>query len=548
MPREHLTLDFTPEVFADTASRRISGLAIPLDATAEKGGRTWRFKRGSVKFGTRTPLLAYHDPSKPVGRLESSRWSDRGLEVVFQVSKTSGGDEVLQLANDGVLGLSVGIDVSPGGAKDVNGEFVVSKALAAEISLTPIPAFAGSVIDHVALSGDATEGNIMPDTDMVTPVTVTLDAQALGAAIAAGLATTPTEPQTPEGPQPQPVPRAMATVNEEAPYRFDRRGNLTRGAQYDFSTDLVAGSRGDGEALQRAETFVREQFDVDRADVAGLNPSRQRPDLYTDQRDYQYPVWDAISKGTLADSTPFVFPKFNTSSGLVAAHVEGTEPTPGVFTATTQTVTPTAVSGKVELTREAWDQGGNPQMSNLIWRQMTRAWNEALEASAVAVLDAATPTAIALTAGGGTTGQTLDAELTAAFAALQFIRGGFTMDTMFTQVDLYKALIAAQDDTGRRLYPALGPVNATGTARSRFAALDINGVAALPAWALAATGSVVASSYLFDSAVVHGWATTPQRLQFEYRVAYVDLAIFGYKATAISDLTGVRELTFDPVA
>jgi hypothetical protein len=40
------------------------------------------------------------------------------------------------------------------------------------------------------------------------------------------------------------------------------------------------------------------------------------------------------------------------------------------------------VSGKVEITREAFDQGGNPQMSGLIWRQMTRGYYEALEAYA----------------------------------------------------------------------------------------------------------------------------------------------------------------------
>jgi hypothetical protein len=68
-----------------------------------------------------------------------------------------------------------------------------------------------------------------------------------------------------------------------------------------------------------------------------------------------------------------------------------------------------------------------------------------------------------------------------------------------------------------------------------------------PSWALAASGAVAASSYIFDSESVHGWASAPQRLEFQYRVAYVDLAIWGYKATAISDITGVREITYDPV-
>lgn len=371
-------------------------------------------------------------------------------------------------------------------------------------------------------------------------------------------------PQLTPAPQSEPERRPVvdptrrttvtASVTEPTPYRFDRKGNLTRGA-FDFSTDLIAGARGDHVALERAQSFMRQQFhqemtarfDTDKADVASLNPNRNRPDLYVDQRSYQYPVWDAINKGTLTDATPFVLPKFNSASGLVGTHTEGTEPTAGTYTATSQTITPTATSGKVEVTREAWEQGGNPQLSGIIWRQMVKAWYEALEAAAVAVLDAATPTAIALTTGGGTTGQTLAAEMEAAMAALQFVRGGFAMDTGFAQIDLYKALVAAKDADGRPLYPVLGPANANGTTRARFGAVDVGGALFYPAWALAASGSVVASSYLFDREVVHGWASAPQRLQFEYRVAYVDVAIWGYKATAITDVTGVREITYDPV-
>ena len=127
------------------------------------------------------------------------------------------------------------------------------------------------------------------------------------------------------------------------------------------------------------------------------------------------------------------------------------------------------------------------------------------------------------------------------------VRGGFTMDNMFTQIDLYKALVGATSADGRRLYPAIGPTNATGTVASRFGSLDINGVTALPAWALAATGTVVASSYLFDSGSVHGWASAPQRLTIDMtEVANVYIGIWGYKATAISDTAGVREILYDP--
>jgi hypothetical protein len=297
-----------------------------------------------------------------------------------------------------------------------------------------------------------------------------------------------------------------------------------------------------------ADTFTsgvtRMALDVDMADAATLNPSRQRPDMYVDQKDFAYPVWDAISKGTLSDQTPFVLPKFSSSSGLVAAHVEAVEPTPGTFVATSQTITPSAVSGKVEITREAWDQGGNPQLSGIIWRQMTKAWFEALEAAAVTMLDALSPTGITLTTGA--LDDALVGELESAIAALQFIRGGMRMRDLFLQIDLYKALAAAVDGDGRKLLPLLGPVNASGQVSELFADLNISGLRGRPAWALAASGTVAASSYLFDRNDVHGWASAPQRLEFQYRVAYVDVAIWGYKALANTDLTGVREVIYDP--
>lgn len=382
-----------------------------------------------------------------------------------------------------------------------------------------------------------------------------------------GMATLLGMPQLTPAPQQQrqdPEPRQIVNpnrgriqaVNEPLPYRFDRKGNLTRGEKYDFSTDLINGSRGDGEALERAQKFVRAQFPdnaadaarmqfaTDQADVAALNPDRQRPDLYVDQKEFMYPIWDAVNKGTIPDATPFVLPKFASASGLVADHTEGTEPTAGTFTATSQTITPTPVSGKVEITREAWEQGGNPQLSGIIWRQMLRAWFEALEAASVSHLDGLTPTQITLTTAAAD--DALVGELEAALAALHFVRGGFRMRDFPIQIDLYSKLVAAVDADGRKLLPILGPVNANGTTESFFGAVLIGGLRGIPAWALAASGSVAASSYLFDRNDVHGWASAPQRLQFEYRVAYVDVAIWGYKALATTDVTGVREVVYDP--
>lgn len=348
----------------------------------------------------------------------------------------------------------------------------------------------------------------------------------------------------------RPTPPATQ-VREPEPYRFDRKGNLLKG-KFDFSTDVIEGLRDHNkEALQRVEKFVSQQFaqfDTDMADAATLNPNRQRPDLYVDQKEYRYPIWNAINKGTLQDITPFVLPKFSSSSGMVAAHTEGVEPSLGTFVATSQTITPSALSGKVSITREAWDQGGNPQLSSLIWTQMVRAWYEALEASAVTLLEALSlPGALTITLPTAAQDDTLVSALELELAALQFVRGGFRMEDAFGQVDLYKALVNGTDADGRKLLPLITPVNAAGQVQTRYSRISVGGVEIQPSWALAATGTVSANSYLIDRADVSGWATEPRRLTMEeIEVRYVHLGIWGYKAFACTDTTGVRRIAYDP--
>lgn len=545
---------------ADTQKRTVSGVALPYNKVTVKYGLKFRFKPGSLKYADVSRVKHYKDHQVPVGKALSLKDGRQMLSAVLSVGKGATGDELLQLAEDGVYdGLSVGVDFDLN-SDDVqlgkDGVYDVLRADLREISTTPMPSFDDARLTRVVASRN--EGTAMTDTEPTTatapasaPATVTLSADQF----ASLMGRIPvTNPATTVGQSPIVEPRQVvnptrltASVTEAAPYRLDRNGNLLPGS-HEFSNDLILGLRdGDAAAHDRAMSFVRAQFDVVTTDVNELNPTTNRPDMYVDQRSFKYPVWDAISKGSLNDVTPFTFPKFSSASGLVAAHVEGTEPTSGTFVVTNQTVTPTALSGKAKISRETWDQGGNPQIGNLIWNQMVKGWYEALEAAAVAVLDAASPTGIDFSGTPGLANDDLDQALTAAFASLQFVRGGFTMDKLFTQIDFYKALIAAVAADGRRLYPALGPTNAGGTVSSRFGALDINGVTALPAWALAATGAVAASSYLFDSGAVHGWASTPHRFTIdETEVANVYIGIYGYKATAISDINGVREVIYDP--
>jgi HK97 family phage prohead protease len=540
----------------DTESRVITGLAMPYGAIGKSRGQRFRFMPGSIEFARPPIFLRDHDRAQAVGKTVELKDTKAGLVPSFKVAKTPRGDEVLALAADGVLtGLSVGdveiVDAEP----DREGVVNVKKAFAKEISITGFPAFDDARISNVRFH----EENSMPcstcgqvhaaGTPCATPApTPTPD---FSAAIEAGFASLAEKLGAPQGErQIIPAGGSRFTVDEPQPYVFDRQGNLRRGT-HDFSSDLFAGWKplggGDQAARDRAEAFVREQFAITPTNIAALNPNGNRPDLYVDQLEYQYPIWQSVNKGTLQDITPFVVPKFSSSSGLVADHVTGTEPTPGAFAATTQTITPSAVSGKVEVTREAYDQGGNPQMSGLIWRQMVRGYYEALEAYAVAQFVASAASITDLTITTAAADSTLDQAITSLLVPLQYIRGGDQFRTVFTQVDLYTAMVKAKDSSGRRLYPSVGPQNAVGTVVDGYAALDAHGKRWLPAWALAATSVNAASSYMFNPDKVAGWATPPQQINLEWRVAWVDIGIWGYKAFAFLDFNGVRELVYDPV-
>lgn len=536
--------DYSSDVEVDKERRVIKGLALPYGVAGKWAGRSLMFSKGSLQFAepSHVKVVISHDYSRAVGHVVQLDETDAGLHATLKIARGMAGDEALSMAEDGVLdGMSIGLHPHHPvqfSERDGGVEHVDSGVLF-EISLTPFPSFAGARVTSVAASSDQPKENYM--TEQVTETengSVSMDA--VTEAIKAGF-----ESLKSEGPTlVQPV-AAKFEVSEAAPYRFD--GGL---GKHDFSTDLISGLKGDSESYDRVVTFMKDaftpKFDVDTGNVTTLNPARNRPDMYVDERKYSTPFYDALNKGTLSDITPFVFPRFNSASGLVADHVEGVEPTPGSFSATSQTVTPSAVSGKVEITREVWDQGGSPQVSGLIWNKMVYAYYRALESKAVALLDAASPTQIALTAGASD--DTLVNELEEKLAELNFIAGGNVFTFAGTHIDLYKRLAGAVDSTGRKLLPIIGATNANGQATSGFKSLDVAGTRFTPAWSLGTSGSVSESSYLVDTDSVHVWNSAPQRLEFQYRVAYVDLAIWGYVASAISDLTGVREITYDPTA
>jgi HK97 family phage prohead protease len=386
-----------------------------------------------------------------------------------------------------------------------------------------------------------------------------------GAIGSAGIATP--EMRATVNPTAQPAPTALAAtfVREPLPYRFHYEGGRSVFAEgrHQFSADVfeLINTRGNApEAEKRINALIAATFDTDTTDAAGVIPKRQAPELWQPQQDYVTPLWDMINSGS-TDGTPFELPKYNSSSGLVTAATEGVEPAPGAFTVTTQTVTPTQLWGKVEITRQLIRRGGRPEISGIIWDQMLREYYEDREAAVATFLNTLTAAAdIALTAGAGTNAADLITvrDLEGAIALLQFARGGNRFRAFAVHIDLYKVLARVQDGSGRPLYPMINPQNSNGEAANLFGTLNVAGTTAVPSWALGATGVASANSWLFDPAKVRGWASAPERLYWDFgstiqtanipQLSHVTMGIYGDLALANLDINGVRQVTYDPVA
>ncbi len=135
----------------EDGERRIDAIAVPYNVFATvSGGQEVMFKPGSLPVDGKAPrVFMYHDSTKPVGIVAERVDTDEAMLASMKISRTALGDEALVLAADGVMDVSVGVNPLEF-TEDKQGRIIVTKAEWMELSLVPIPAFAGATITEVA--------------------------------------------------------------------------------------------------------------------------------------------------------------------------------------------------------------------------------------------------------------------------------------------------------------------------------------------------------------------------------------------------------------
>jgi HK97 family phage prohead protease len=432
-------------------SRTITGIAVPYGETATvSDGTQVRFEPGSLPVEGKAPkLFMYHDSSQPVG-LVFERVDDPQIGMMFsaRISATAAGDEALTLALDGVLD-SVSVGVNPTKfSYDDEGTMIVTQAEWLELSLVPIPAFAGAVIEKVLASAQE------PDTEP-TPTEVeeteTVDAVQPEAVV---------EAATPTAPIPAQPKRKFALPTPGEYMAAMHIGGTTFANVNAAVRDFVASKQT---ALQAAAG------DVLTTDTPGLLPVPVLGPVF-DDLNYIRPVVAAVGARAMPDggqSKTWIRPTWttHTSVGAQSPELSGVSATTPVIAS--NVVTKTTLAGQVTLSVQDVDFT-SPAALEIILRDL--AGQYMLQSDAVACN--------AITAGGTASGSTWTvtandpSTLIAAIydAATDILQAtNFLPDHLFVSTDVWKKLGSQLDADDRPVFPytaaaGLMGVNAMGTA------------------------------------------------------------------------------------
>lgn len=378
-----------------------------------------------------------------------------------------------------------------------------------------------------------------------------------------------------------PVPAGRVQVTREEPvYRFNGNGpSLVRDAWH-------ARVEGNPDARDRLLKFTAQQRDmvntanrypelaaqfastpVNRTVGANVIPPGYRPDLYVTQLLQGRPLVGMVSKGVLTDATPFVLPSFGSvGTGADAPtkdHVEGTNPAGGALTINAKTVTPGAISGLFQLTREIVDSA-NPAIDAIAMQAMQESYSQQTEAKLYAEFNGAngqggtiTPTtggfvpsgaqARPSTGGSIAAGTFGGAELLAAVRAqlaLYQFRRFAAPNRMALSQEGTSAFAGAVGTDGRPLLPFMGAANTVGIGNAVFNGWSVDGLVAVPAWSMTGNAAGDADVLMFNSNDVWAWESSLLTFRFEERngPALIELALFGYFACRLIRPVGLSAI------
>jgi HK97 family phage prohead protease len=426
--------------------RTISGIAVPygVDATVT-GGEKIRVEAGALPVDGKAPkLFMYHDSTQPVGVVTERVETEEGMLFSARIAPTAAGDEAMILAQEGVLD-SVSVGINPTKWRMDGDTMVVKAAEWVELSLVPVPAFAGAVITDIAASIHQKETQISNNHEEVIEKEQPPMSEKIEAAAEQVIPTAPLPAQ----------PKREFKMPSAAEYlaAYHIGGDTFRKVNEAF----VEAAKSKQTALQAAAG------DVLTTDTPGLLPVPVLGPVFQDLN-YIRPVVAAIGARAMPDggnSKTFIRPTWTTHPSVAAqtpTELSGVSATTPVIAS--NVVTKTTLAGQVTLSVQDIDFTSPAAMQIILQDLAGQYMLQSDNVAADAITNGASASGSTWTVTANDPSSLISALYDAATDILTATN--FLPDTLFVSPDVWQKLGAQLDADKRPIFPYAGAAGLMG--------------------------------------------------------------------------------------
>ena len=504
---------FAADVQASSETRQISGKIVPLGTeTGNTSAGAVIFERGSIQIPEpkTIKLLSQHDVKAPLGRAQSFTETDDAIHATFKISNSSRGTDALILASEGLqAGLSVGVEVLK--SKPIDGVIHVSAARLMEVSLVTEPAFKSAQVTDIAAEETEEVSEVVEETQPTESETA--------------VENTPETVAAPEV-EAAAVEAARPTVTAMA-YTKPRQAPLTSGQYLEHSIKAATGSDESRQIIRAA--------DDDSTTNTGLTLAPHMQEFITNQVTSRAAI-EAGSRGALpASGLSFTIPRV-TGNTAVADVNEGSATTETGMTSDYLTVNVNKFAGMQTVSWELLDRSA-PLFYDEMIKNLTNQYANATDAAVIAALLAG-GTAASTTAATAAGFQSFVATETAAAykGTGQFARN------LVASTDVWAAIMGYADSTGRSLYTAAQPANASGAVTPTALTGSVLGLNLYVDPNIGVSGVIDNSCYIVSPESYTTYESPTTKLQVQVLGSgQVEIAVYGYLAIAVKNPLAIRK-------
>ena len=498
---------------ANTSKREIQGIIVPFGSTGYTNMGEVVFEQNSLQLNDNVKLYEDHDMSKVRGKLISHEVTPIGIVGKFKVARTTAGDDILALAQDGLKsGLSIGASIDQ--YENVENKIVVSAAKIVEVSVVDTPAFSeAQITDVAAKKADETE---------VTATSASDDQNNQNESEVSSM----NPEETPKVEDAAPEVAAVEASKAQAPVAYAKPRvnlNVTAGEYVKAQFNATQGN-------QDARDLIAAIDAATTTENIGVVPPTYLRDLIG-IIDNSMPFADSLEQGTLpASGMKFYRPVIGTQA-TTAQTAEAVEFDSTDTTITSKEVNVVKIAGANKVSVELLDRS-DPAYLDVLLRELAASWAQKADAYAFS-----TATASAGTSTGGTLYAAIADGIADSYAILRKTPNRFLADT-----GNFATLLSAVDGNDRPLFAAAAPQNAAGLMTQGSTAGTIAGLQLVVDPNIDTGAGVVGIVYSSDAATMYKSSAFQLRSNV-VSTGEVEIGIYGYVALCDKYPTAFRKLT-----